>query len=355
MRSELAQSPPSFAKAGIFPGIEIPPEFVPTEEVRRRVARLFNEAIAAEPKHGCLAPIGDGLTCAKPAIKSHTVGLSRELSAIANEKNEVRAAKLKMSAIFDFGNGSFENVPIKRASAFPGFCRTHDSGIFQPIDEETWTGSDRQVFLLAYRALCREVYAKFGTVESFMPAAIRNADGWFREHLERWQEGEKLGLKESLRDKQAMDAKLQSEDFRLQSHIVSLGKDFPLRVAGVFVPEIDYDDRILYDLSDYSKPVHRISVCTITVLNDVIGAYVALDDTPQLNQYLESLKQVTRDESRAYFAQSCFDNFEQIYFSTAWWNGLRERHRIGMEARFESSGPGMRPHGMALNPIFKFV
>lgn len=123
----------------------------------------------------------------------------------------------------------------------------------------------------------------------------------------------------------------------------------------MFVPEVDYDDRPLYDLSDYSTPVHRISVCTITVDNDVVGAYIALDDTPQLNRYLDTLQRVTRNDPRAYFAQCCFDNFEHIYFNCAWWNGLRDRHRLGMESRFDSSGPGMRPHGMALNPIFKFV
>jgi len=152
-----------------------------------------------------------------------------------------------------------------------------------------------------------------------------------------------------------MDTKLLSQDYQCESHVVSLGVNFPLRVAGVFVPEFDYDDRALYDLSDFSTPVYRIAVCTLTIENDVLGIYVALDRTPKLNQYMESLKRVTRNESRAFFAQACFDNFEHVYFSLAWWNRLRERHRIGIEERFDTSGPGRRPHGMALNLMFRFV
>ena len=307
------------------------------------------------PKHGCLAPIGSGKTCGEKAIRSHTVGLSRDLRSIADANGLVRGAKLKMSAIFDFGNGAFEDIPVKRASVFPGFCHEHDSGIFRPIDDDPWDGSEQHIFLLGYRALCREVYAKLTNVESFMPAAINNAGGAGREELIRWNEGEELGLRESLRDKASMDRKLRSGDFRCNSHVISLGADFPLRVAGVFVPEFDYEDRRLYDLSDYATPAHRISVCTHTIENDVLGIFVAFSQEPKLSQYLESLKRVTKNEPRAYFAQACFDNFEHIYFSISWWNQLRERHRIGIENRFEISGPGRRPHGMSLDPIFQFV
>ncbi|MEJ7593293.1 MAG: hypothetical protein WKF77_17250 [Planctomycetaceae bacterium] len=260
-----------------------------------------------------------------------------------------------MSALFGFNTGSFEDIPVKQASTFPGFCQRHDSEIFRPIDDAPWNGSDQQRFLLAYRALCGEAYAKHTNVEAFMPAAIRNADGPVKGVLIRENEAERLGLKECLRDKRAMDTKLLSQDFQCESHVVSLGTNFPLRVAGVFVPEFDYDDRALYDLSDYSTPVYRIAVCTLTIENDVLGIYVALDRSPKLNQYMESLKRVTRDDSRAFFAQACFDNFEHVYFSLAWWNRLRERHRIGIEARFDNSRPGCRLHGMALNPMFRLV
>lgn len=355
MRSGQENASSDFVTAQLYPGIEVPANLASNADDQRRIARIFSEAIAADPKHGCLAPVGKGRCCAQPTIKSHTVGLSRELAAIADQKNVVRGAKLKMSAIFDRGRGCFENMSIRQASTFPGFCKAHDAAIFRPIDNDHWTGADKQIFLLAYRALCREVYAKYITVESFMPAAIRNADSWSRNMLAQWNDGEKLGLEESLRDKRAMDAKLLSGDFQTRSHLVSLGADFPVRVAGVFVPEFDYENRRLYDLSNYSIPVHRISVCTITIKNDVLGVYVALDDTRELNQYLDTLERVTRSDPRAFFAQSCFDNFEHIYFNIAWWDGLRERHRIAMEARFNASGPGMRPHGMTLNPIFKFV
>ena len=122
-----------------------------------------------------------------------------------------------------------------------------------------------------------------------MPAAISNATGEGEEMLRRWNHGEELGLQESLRDKKAMDSILLSQNYECQSHIVSLGKDFPVRVAGVFVPEFDFDDKKLFDLSDYSTPVYRISVCTHSTDDDVLGVISAFDDHPKLHMYMESL------------------------------------------------------------------
>ena len=322
---------------------------------RKVVGKIFEAARSNKPNHGCLAPVENGEICGKKAIKSHTVGLGRELRRIADQNGKVLGARLNLSAIFDPFGGAFEDVHIKQASVFPGFCKHHDQTVFEPIDDQQWNGSSEHIFLLAYRALCREVYAKLSNVESFMPAAISNATGEGEEMLRRWNHGEELGLQESLRDKKAMDSILLSQNYECQSHIVSLGKDFPVRVAGVFVPEFDFDDKKLFDLSDYSTPVYRISVCTHSTDDDVLGVISAFDDHPKLHMYMESLKRQMENSPRAYFAQICFDNFEHIYLGKRWWSQLRKRQQNDIETRFESSAPGRRPHGMHLDPLFKLV
>ncbi|TWU39384.1 hypothetical protein [Novipirellula artificiosorum] len=70
---------------------------------------------------------------------------------------------------------------------------------------------------------------------------------------------------------------------------------------------------------------------------------------------MDSFERVTVDEPRGYFAQACFDNFEQDFIPIAWWNRLRERNRIGIERRFNANGLGQRPYGMDLDPMFKLV
>lgn len=322
---------------------------------KKVLGQVFQDAIGRQPTPGCLAPIGQGKTCGKNAIKSHTLGLARELRAVANEEGMVKGAKIKLSAIFDFGGEVFEDMSIKQASIFPGFCHKHDTEIFAPIDEQTWNNSDHHKFLLAYRSLCREVYAKMTNVESFMPALLKHSPLAATEPLRLWNAGEKLGMRESFRDKKLMDEKLTEEDFQCETHVMSLGADFPLRVSGVFVPEFDYFERKLYDLKDYSTPAHRICVSTHTVDNDVLGVFTAFRQEPMLTQYLDSLRTATQDSPRAHFAQVCFDNFEHIYFNIKWWESLRERHRVGLQSRFEISGPGNRPHGTELDPMFNFI
>jgi hypothetical protein len=53
------------------------------------------------------------------------------------------------------------------ATTFEGFCSTHDTNLFLPIDTEPFDVTDQQqLFLYAYRAVVRELH-------SSMEAAIR--------------------------------------------------------------------------------------------------------------------------------------------------------------------------------------
>ena len=51
-------------------------------------------------------------------------------------------------------------VGINSATTFTGFCSLHDQQLFKPIDTELLLPTPEQVFLLHYRALCRELYVK---------------------------------------------------------------------------------------------------------------------------------------------------------------------------------------------------
>jgi hypothetical protein len=106
----------------------------------------------------CLAPEGD---CQNPAISAHTVQNARTLELLQRD-GQVKAF---VQALDKEGKLSLviEDVGRNKATTFEGFCAHHDTCLFVPIDTKPIdTSSSEQLFLLAYRAVAREVHAQMG-------------------------------------------------------------------------------------------------------------------------------------------------------------------------------------------------
>lgn len=105
--------------------------------------------------HRCLAP---AMLCKDTAIKSHSVQNSRVLDLLARNghvKGLGRRIKGDAGPVI-----RFEDVGRNQATTFTGFCSNHDSEIFRSIETETLRPNDPEhLFLLAYRAVARELHA----------------------------------------------------------------------------------------------------------------------------------------------------------------------------------------------------
>lgn len=58
------------------------------------------------------------------------------------------------------GTPSYRLIGVRQASTFTGFCCHHDTELFRPLETRPFITSKEQLFLLAYRAISKEVYAK---------------------------------------------------------------------------------------------------------------------------------------------------------------------------------------------------
>ena len=104
----------------------------------------------------CLAPEGD---CKNPAVSAHTVQNARILELL-QRNGHVKAFTQGLDK-----NGklllSIEDVGRNKATTFEGFCARHDTSLFLSIDTRPIdTSSHEQLFLLAYRAVAREIHAQ---------------------------------------------------------------------------------------------------------------------------------------------------------------------------------------------------
>ncbi len=78
------------------------------------------------------------------ADKSHAYGFPTDIGAVIKNK----------------GNLTLEKRGINKISTFLGFCKKHDNDFFKLIDNEALLPTNHQIFLYAYRSLCRELFVK---------------------------------------------------------------------------------------------------------------------------------------------------------------------------------------------------
>ena len=96
-------------------------------------------------------------TCTQKAIKAHSIPSGSVLSRLSRDGHVVMPRLLH-----DYPEPPtllFKHIGRNQATTFTGLCAKHDNVIFHPIDDKTPDiSSDRDLFLLAYRATLREYH-----------------------------------------------------------------------------------------------------------------------------------------------------------------------------------------------------
>ena len=96
-------------------------------------------------------------TCTQKAIRAHSIPSGSVLSRLSRNGHVVMPRSLH-----DYPEPPrvlFQHIGRNQATTFTGLCAKHDNDIFRPIDDKTPDiNSDRDLFLLAYRATLREYH-----------------------------------------------------------------------------------------------------------------------------------------------------------------------------------------------------
>lgn len=120
----------------------------------------------------CLAP---GMTCTSVAIRAHSLQNSQVLDLLVRDGHVKAFAKM-----IDKETGPvifLDDVGRNRARTFSGFCAAHDSDIFKPIDTNTFRSTDSEhLFLVAYRAVARELHAVMEGASKIQSAYIKRVE-----------------------------------------------------------------------------------------------------------------------------------------------------------------------------------
>ena len=103
----------------------------------------------------CLDPT---MQCGGQIIRAHTVQNSKILDLLVRDGHVIslrHSLEKEKGPVIDY-----KLVGRNEATTFTGLCDAHDREIFKPIDtNDINTGNPEQLFLLAYRAVLRELHA----------------------------------------------------------------------------------------------------------------------------------------------------------------------------------------------------
>lgn len=252
------------------------------------------------------------------------------------DDGKVLGAKLQLSALLDRGHQEFRSIGVKKASAFRKFCQEHDSKLFEPIETKLWHAEDQQLFLLGYRALCREIYAKRLVSEVALPVLRKYKPVTDLVAHDCFAEGTQQAVERLQRTKRVADAEIVKHRYRCSSAFFSLGSEFPMRASGVIHPEWDFNGNACFDLSSPTR-FDILCITTHSTDRDVLAVFTWFTGSAILERFVDSFAQLEAQQRRASFAQLCFEHLEHTYLRPSWWWRIEPKERSQITKRFVDS------------------
>jgi hypothetical protein len=296
----------------------------------------------------CLHPSAHGSNCADTIAKAHTVRRAADLKSIARDGHVYQTA-LDIGTI-DKNNGdlSVELIGINNASTFRGFCSKHDSATFAPIETADLVLTDEQAFLLAYRPLCKELYAKEAQMESM--ALIRQSDKG-RSTIEQvatqqfaslMEAGIEAGLKDLRRHKAAFDSELVASDFaQMRFVLVRLDCVPDIMCSAVLQPDYSFEGEVIQDIGDLSVELQLVSVTLAATATGGAAVFAwRADSDAAASQLVDSLLRISHEQIPHAIVRYILSNVENAFFRPQWWEGLSTEQREYASARLKQNvGP----------------
>ncbi len=114
------------------------------------------------------------MQCQNAPIQAHSIQNGRVIDLLEDKGHVIALAPRFSQAGPDI---RFRSVGRNLASAFPGFCSQHDDEIFAPLDKRPLDTADQeQLFLLAYRAVSRELHATMDMVSKIQSMYVSRVE-----------------------------------------------------------------------------------------------------------------------------------------------------------------------------------
>jgi len=293
----------------------------------------------------CLAPPPLLSQCTKQIARAHTVPKSGSLDLIA------RAGHV-YSFVPSFENLTKNNgvlVPslfgINRASTFTGFCTKHDDAIFAPLEKAEFEGTSKQCFLLAYRAIARELFTKSSQHShgAFSRTLDRGRSPTQQKAIQRFLAAHQAGVEAGLRDVQ--NHKAQCDDLlmagrfdRVRAYLIEFEGPPPIMASGSLYPEVGFDGNQVQVLTIGEELPKLISHASFCSAHRGVVAFIWLEGSHSAClPFVRSLHGLRDDELADAIVRFLFEFCENVHIQPDWWEQLPDQDQQSLVRRMTTS------------------
>lgn len=301
--------------------------------------------------------------CSGRIINAHTISKSGSLKEISDSGHVMGAKPSLASLIKSDGKLTLEKVGINKASTFTGFCSVHDKNVFALLEDEAIILSDKQLFLLAYRGFCRELFCKEQNKEtaSLLKESDRGQDQMLQALIQGYAGAYDSGVDLALRDleiiKKEMDSILVNEDYSKINHCVFELDSVPkILVSAMITPEMDFQGNELQKLGLQDEVYEYIFFNCISYENKgcFVFSWLASNDK-YCNKFIDSLLKLDDAQIADALVRFCYSFSENTWASPSWWDSLSEEARISIGRRLMHGTPAeTHPQDCLVDDGFKY-
>ena len=272
----------------------------------------------------CLHPQASEETCGK-VISSHTLQRARVLKAIS-EDNHVHS--FYPPKFRDDGDPTLHRRGLREASTFNAFCDRHDGKAFEALEKEEFSGSKEQIFLVAYRAICWELYQKRQELQ-VTPGMRDNLErGVERTEQQEIRHASRVRMAALMRGaqdfasiKEKMDRSFQARDYTGYSTLeIVMNGGLSIASTGAISPNYSIGGKKLQLLEDMSTDVQLLAFGTDVSERGASIVFLCLSDDEAPKKYIGEVSCLHREFLPQFLCQFFFVHCENTYFSPAWWS-----------------------------------
>jgi hypothetical protein len=297
-------------------------------EPRPRCAQMMNDLMEDAKKGFCLHPDAPR-ECGRRIIRSHTVQRLGGLRAIA-ERGHVLSPKEGARRLPENGGKMVPiRVGINHASTFMGFCEKHDASLFRPIEHGEVNIGSETAFLLSFRAVAYEGFAKILMLRRDEIDRKRDAGQPFeaQAEIQLMRHWAAIGTARAVDDfnvwKSAYDTAFKSSEYsNFWYYIIEFDRILPLAVCGGFIPEFD---ALGAPMQTFSGPpgLDHLAFNVTAMGNRTVAAFgwMGTPDGPSAH-FVRSLASLPASALANEMVQLTFEHIENCYLRPSWWDNL---------------------------------
>jgi SEC-C motif len=268
--------------------------------------------------------------CKDPVIRAHSISRNAALTKVARAGRVYQPNPNLFEIRKHRGSIRHTLVGINRATTFTGFCNSHDTMLFRPIDDGPITPTDEQSLLLHFRALCRELYVKRSTIRTnrLRGELDRGKPPEMQDMLQELVNKTGFAIQDSVdkmeSDKAICDRALLTDDFTAISGCVLFFKETPtLACSGLTQPIYDFSGRMLQRIEDFREPLFNLSFTLLPNPPGGIAVFAWLRDGDAVcKPFMSSLLSLPDERKSDALVQLIFDSFENHAAQPDWWESL---------------------------------